>query len=219
MKNRVCIITGGCLSRQFLTEFLKKEKFQKVMAVDNGLKWCDELNIVPDYIVGDFDTVNKKLLRKYEKNEKIQIERLNPHKDDSDTEHALWHVISCQPDEIVLLGGLGNRMDHAIANIYSLQIPLQYHIPAYLVDEKNRISLIKRDKVLRKQEQYGKYFSIMPFSDEVRGVTITGAAYPVEEKDFTRDDSFSLGVSNEIVGEEAHISIREGMLLLLETKD
>ncbi len=219
MKNRVCIITGGCLSRQFLSEFLRKEKFQKVMAVDNGLKWCDELNITPDYIVGDFDTVSGKLLRKYENNKNIQIERLNPQKDDSDTEHALWHVISCQPDEIVLLGGMGSRMDHTIANIYSLQIPLQYHIPAYLIDENNRISIIKRDKVLKKQEQYGKYFSIMPFSDGVRGVTITGAAYPVEEKDFTKDDSFSLGISNEIVDQEVHISIREGLLLLLETKD
>lgn len=219
MKNRICIITGGCLSKEFLSEYLKKEEFSKVMAVDNGLKWCHELGIIPDYIVGDFDTVSEEILKKYENEPKVQIERLNPHKDDSDTEHAMWQVISCQPDEIILLGGLGNRMDHALANIYSLQIPLQYHIPAYLIDEKNRISIIKRDKVIKRKEQYGKYFSLIPFSDEVHGVSVSGAVYSVENKDFTREDQYSLGISNEISEEEVHISIKDGMLILLETKD
>ncbi len=217
--NRLCIISGGSIDLEFVRKYLKQEKFQTIIAVDNGLKWCDELGVVPDEIVGDFDTVCADLVQRYEKNENIKIERLNPIKDDSDTEHAMWHAVTYEPDEVVILGATGTRLDHVMANVSALQILLSYHIPAYILDKNNRIRLVQRELVIKKEEQYGQYVSLIPFTDVVKGVTVEGVAYPLEEKNFSKDECYSLGVSNKITESQMHVFIRHGIMMVLETKD
>ena len=62
---RCLILTGGKLSLAFAGSFLKKSKYEKVIAVDGGLEAAKELGIIPDVIVGDFDTVRPEILSYY----------------------------------------------------------------------------------------------------------------------------------------------------------
>lgn len=86
---RCLILTGGKLSLAFAGSFLKEHKFEKVVAVDGGLEAAKELDIIPDVIVGDFDTVHPEILAYYRKMEHIVWEVHQPEKDDTDTELAI----------------------------------------------------------------------------------------------------------------------------------
>ena len=77
--------------------------------------------------------------------------------------------------------------------------------------------MIDSPLVLQKKDQYGKYVSLLPYSDQVRGVTLTGFKYPLT--DYTMGGFNSLGISNEITEEEAVISFMDGQLLVIESRD
>ena len=86
-----------------------------------------------------------------------------------------------------------------------------------MVDANNRIRMVCQGITIAKEEQYGKYVSLLPFTPQVKGLTLTGFQYPLE--DYTLECYHSLGVSNEITAEKAQISFREGVLVVVEAKD
>ena len=77
--------------------------------------------------------------------------------------------------------------------------------------------MINQPLTIRKEEQYGKYVSLIPFSEKVCGVTLRGLKYPLT--DYTMGGFNSLGISNEIVSDEATISFSSGELIVIESKD
>ena len=119
--------------------------------------------------------------------------------------------------EFHILGGTGTRLDHVLGNIQLLMQPLAKDIPCFLIDSHNRIRLLKERAVLRKSQQFGKYVSLLPLTTEVTGVTLTGLKYPLEDAAFTSDNT--LGVSNEIVEDEAVIDLKNGILIMIESRD
>ena len=121
--------------------------------------------------------------------------------------------------DITVLGATGTRLDHVLGNIQMLYLPLEKGIRCELLDRHNRIRLIRNSHVIRKKEQYGTYFSLIPFTTDVYGVTLKGAKYPLEQYHFTVLGTGSLGVSNEIVKEQVEISMESGILILIESKD
>ena len=142
---------------------------------------------------------------------------LNPEKDDTDTEYAIREAIRRGAMEIVVIGATGTRIDDVLGNISLLGIGLEEQIKISLVDEHNRIRMINQPLTIRKAEQYGKYVSLIPFSEKVSGVTLRGLKYPLT--DYTMGGFNSLGISNEIVSDEASISLSSGQLIVIESKD
>ena len=71
--------------------------------------------------------------------------------------------------------------------------------------------------VIRKEEQFGRYVSFLPFGGDVEGVTLEGFAYPLV--DFYLPYVNSRSVSNEIAEEEAQVSFTKGRLLMIESRD
>ena len=108
-------------------------------------------------------------------------------------------------------------MDHLWANVQTLAIPLKAGVEAMIVDSQNRIRLIKEKTCLKKEESYGKYFSVFPLGETVSGFCIKGAKYPLNNHTLTPYDS--LCVSNQIVDDEVVIDFPEGIVILMETKD
>jgi len=98
-----------------------------------------------------------------------------------------------------------------------LGIGLQEQVQIQLVDVHNRIRMINQSICLTKSEQFGNFVSLLPYSGEVKGVTLKGFKYPLE--DFTMGSFSSLGISNEIVEEKAEILFEEGVLLVIEARD
>lgn len=109
-------------------------------------RFRDELfyrnKLTPDWIIGDFDSASSEALDYFGGQSDISWIRLNPVKDDTDTESAIRKAIALGAEKITLLGATGTRIDHLLGNIELLGIGLQNHIPIQIVDERNRIRMI-----------------------------------------------------------------------------
>lgn len=210
------IITGGTVSLNFLKRNLERNYYEKIICVDRGLKVAEQLGISVDYIVGDFDSVEKDVIDSY-KSKFSQIIELNPIKDATDTQVAIELAIEKGAESIIILGGTGTRLDHMLGSIHILMIALEKGIEACILDEYNKLYLKKHSFELRKEIAYGDYISLIPLTEQVEGVTLVGMKYPLKEA--TLKIGESLGISNEIIDEKAVIQWRKGILIVVETKD
>lgn len=108
-------------------------------------------------------------------------------------------------------------MDHALSNIHILNKTLEAKIPCQIFDNYNKIYLVKNNITLYKDKIYGKYISLIPLTTTVKGLTLTGFKYLL--KNASLSIGKSLGISNEIVEDVAHIELKEGILIVIESKD
>lgn len=230
------IISGGRIDKDFALSFLENKKFEKIIAVDGGLSFLQEIGQMPTDIVGDFDTVEEDVLAAYEHQEGVSIRRFQPEKDDTDSEIAVKLALEYGSTQIDILGASGTRLDHTIGNIRLLGLIHQAcgkmcnesvcdeqlcgePVRAYIYDKNNRIRLVEKECVIRKAETYGKYVSILPFTQRVEGITLRGFKYPLENHTMDILEAPTLGISNEIVGEEGCITAKSGILLVIESSD
>lgn len=213
---KTLIITGGKISADFALTFFENNEYDCVIAADKGLEVLDKLCIKPDYIIGDFDSVANDLINSYSKD---RIIKLNPQKDFTDTEAAVRLAIDKGTDLITIAGATGTRIDHVLANINLLMHPLKAGIPAYIQDENNRIRLIDKNTDFNRKECFGDNISLLPYSDEVTGVTLKGFFYPLNKKTLSRYNELSLGISNKMVTETCTIEIEKGILIVIESSD
>ena len=211
------IVSGGNVSEGFLTYMVKNGGFDVILAADAGMEALYRDHVLPDIIVGDFDSVNPDTLEYFHDKEQIEICMLTPEKNDTDTEHAIREAIRRGAHEIVILGGTGSRIDHVLGNICLLGIGLEEHVDIRMVDEHNRIRMIDSPLKIPKKDQFGKYISLIPFSGRAEGVTLKGFKYPLDN--YTMGGFNSLGISNEIVDDEAEISFTSGQMIVIESKD
>lgn len=212
---KTLIITGGKINKNFAKKYLKSNKYDIIIAVDKGLETIDYLKLQPQYVLGDFDSVNTKILEKYKK-QNIKIIKLNPEKDLTDTHSAIDLALKLKSTEITILGAIGTRLDHTMANIHILKQALDKNIKAKIVNEKNEIELINKEIIIKKDDNY-KYVSIIPLTTNVTGITIEGMKYIIN--DYTLSIGDSLGVSNKQIDKEAKISIKTGILVVIKSKD
>lgn len=214
------VISGGSLDREFACSYIREYSFGCTIAADRGMEFFYEQKLIPDYIVGDFDSANLEVLQYYRnlpEGHRPDIRRFQPEKDETDTELAIRTAIRAGCDVIHLLGATGSRVDHMLGNLHMLGAAMERGAECRMVDKNNRIRMVCHGITLKRGEQYGKYVSLFPFTPQVRGLTLRGFKYPLT--DSTLECYHSLGVSNEIVAEEAEISFREGVLLIAEAKD
>ena len=211
------IISGGEIQDSFVLDLVKTGGYEVIMAADAGMEALYRIKIQPDIIVGDFDSVDADILEYYRQQEQIDICALNPEKDDTDTEFAIREAIRRGADEITVIGGTGTRLDHVLGNIMLLGIGLENGVDIQLLDPNNRIRMIDKPLTIDKKEQYGKYVSLIPYSEQVSNVTLKGFKYSLDN--YTMGGFNSLGVSNEIVEPEASIDLSAGQLLVVESRD
>ena len=210
------ILAGGSMSLPFLEEQLKSYPDHVVIAADRGLESCEALGITPDFVIGDFDSLDPKVKERFVAGQE-RVTELNPIKDDTDTEAALHLAFEKTAGDIFILGGTGTRLDHVLGNISILAQGLCHGRRVLLLDEYNRIRLADAPFSIKKSEQYGKYVSLLPLTTEVSGLTLEGMAYPLHK--YTLRSDTSIGISNEILDEEARISFEQGILIVVESRD
>ena len=209
------IVTGGKINKNFFKNHLKTNKYDIIIAVDKGLESIDELGIKPTYIVGDFDSINSEILKKYI-NSNIEIQKLIPQKDFTDTESALELAKKIGSKSINIIGGIGTRIDHTIANIHILKSALKNDIDIKIINENNEIKLIDKNTEVIKDNKY-KYISLIPLTTEVTGLTLKGFKYELDN--YTLKIGTSLGVSNEQIEDTATIELESGILILIKSRD
>lgn len=237
------IVSGGDIQSDFALYFLKKniEKAGRenirLIAADRGLEFFLDYLILPDVVIGDFDSLSedgKNFLEmqnedipyggmlewKLQKGEGkvVEVVRLRPEKDDSDTQSAMNYAIQNGAKEIVILGVTGNRVDHLMANFGLLILAQKQGAEVALADRYNYMKLIPSGTILKKAEQFGKYVSFFPLRGDVTGLTLEGFKYPLDKYHLTTADS-GLTVSNEISEEYAKVTYESGTLLMIMSRD
>ncbi len=217
MSKKIVIVSGGELEENHALSVLNEEDSCYVIGVDRGMEFLYGHNIMPNYIVGDFDSVRPEIAEYYRKETSVPIREFNPVKDASDTEIAIRLAVTLGCKEMVILGATGGRLDHLWANVQCLAIPFKNGIDARILDNQNSIRLIGGRTVLKKGETYGPYFSVFPLGEEIFRFNIKGAKYPLKNHVLTSYDS--LCVSNQIEADEVVIDFAGGIVILMETRD
>lgn len=216
MDNNILIITGGYIDEGFLKTLVVEEEYLAIIVADLGLVAADNLKLRIDYILGDFDSVHPKLLSKYKESTTI-VKTFPSKKDKTDTELALELALEKNPTKIDIVGATGTRMDHTMANIDILAMAMDKNVDASIIDRNNRIYIKNNSFRIKKEKQYGDYISLLPYTHEIKELTLKGFKYPLDSVTLTRGKS--LGISNEIVGDEGIIEFDQGVLVVFETKD
>lgn len=211
------VVSGGNIDDAFVNRMLEQEKPEAVIAADKGMSFFYRNQKMPDVIIGDFDSVDHESLQYFKEQRGVQMLKLNPVKDDTDTEAAIRYALEHGAAQITLLGATGSRLDHVLGNIELLGIGLQAGVPIVMADANNRIRMIDHGIVLKKEAQHGTYVSLIPYTEKVEHLTLRGFKYPLADAVLT--GFCSLGVSNEIVDAEAEIIFDGGILLVIESRD
>lgn len=214
---RALIIAGGTVDDRFACETIKNGGYEIILAADAGMDFLYRHHLTPDIIVGDMDSADSEVVSFFQQQEQVEFCVLSPQKDDTDTEYAVRDLIHRGATEITILGGTGTRLDHVLSNIGLLEIGLKENVFMELMDTHNRIQMTNHSLTIRKKNQFGKYVSLIPYTQKVEGVTLEGFLYPLT--DYTMERGNSLGISNEIIGQEAQVTVTDGILLVVESRD
>jgi thiamine pyrophosphokinase len=212
-QQRILIYSGGALGAWALDDIQPGDVY---IGADRGALFLVQQGIKPDISMGDFDSVDETELEFIHRNSKQLLSCDPVMKDLSDTEMAFSWALDQNPEEIILYGALGTRFDHSLANIHLLIKALHRQTNCTIVDPHNRVRLINQSVRLERTDHFS-YVSLLPFTSQVTGITLQGFQYPLYEATLTIGQS--LGVSNRIVEPFGQIEIKQGMLLVIESRD
>ncbi len=210
MADKKCIVIGA---GDLTVGQVSVREEDLVIAVDGGINYCGVLEIEPDILIGDFDSVNETqreaiLQMKEEAPERVVV--LKPEKDDTDMLAALRLGLGKCYDYFLIYGGCGGRMGHTLANIQCLLYLKNHGAVGYLMDGSGMVFVMKNEEVKLRDNLEG-YFSLFCLGKEAKGVNIRGMKY--ELTDYVMTNDFPIGVSNEFIGKEATISVKDGELV------
>lgn len=212
------IVTGGPIDLVFAQNFIMGRTFDCIIAVDRGLNAVSKLELIPDAIVGDFDSADESVLKEF-KSRLLDTtwEIHKPEKDETDTELAINTAIRLGCTKLILLGATGGRLDHFLGNLHLLYASYKKGVEAAIVDERNWITVTDKEHVFEADKIFGTYISFLPLSEEVKGITLTGFKYPLHKKDITIGTS--LCISNELTGVAGKLEFDSGILICVESHD
>ncbi|MBQ8655254.1 MAG: thiamine diphosphokinase [Clostridia bacterium] len=204
-----CIIIAP-LYRGEEPDWLCREDGDLLICADGGYAAARRCGLEPDLVVGDFDSMPE--------GHQVQGEvlRLPVHKDDTDMAVCFREGRKRGYRSFRIAGALGGRMDHTLANLQCLYDCALRGEEAWLCDRHNRLTvLLPGEYVISRIPE--RKLSLLAWTQEVRGVTLRGTEW--ELTDHTLSSRYPLGVSNEIRGEQAHLSFTEGALVLIHAQD
>lgn len=186
-----------------------------VIAADNGLTYLTRLGIVPDYCIGDYDSLQgegREALCELQEARPDIVMTLPVEKDDTDTMAAAREGLRRGYRVFYLYGALGGaRLDHTLANIQTLAFLKEHGARAYIMDASCMLFVIRNEEKRFGRGFHGD-FSMFSMDREIHGVTIRGMKYNIEDATIT--NHFPIGVSNHIEGnEEAVVRVEDGMAL------
>ena len=210
---KVIIISGGNPpSQELLTKEITEDAF--LIAADSGANCLYDYNIKPDLLVGDFDSIDKEAFDYFKKSNCI-IDIYPTEKDFTDTEIAVKKALSMKPNEIVFLGCTGSRVDHLLGNIGMLKICIENGVNACIKDENNNIRLTNTSTSLN--GTVGQIFSVQSYGDEIIGLTIEGAKYPLNNYNLKIGQSIT--ISNEFASPKVELKFKSGTLMIILSSD
>lgn len=203
-----CVIVGGAdiIDYANIKKYLKADDF--AVFCDCGLRHSEGLGLAPSLIVGDFDS---------SQNPNLEVETivLPVEKDDTDTVFAVKEAINRGFTDFLILGTVGQRLDHTLGNVSILKMLYDKGFSALMVDDYCEMVAVGEKPQLI-DDSY-PYFSLLNVFGKTTGITIKNAKYPLVDAEISCD--YQYGVSNEVIkGKTAEVSVGDGVLLLVKVR-
>lgn len=210
MSQAIIVANGNISSKLKLP--ISHEDF--LVGVDAGALYFINNYYYCDLAIGDFDSVTKKQLEKIKKKVK-EVKVYCPDKDFTDTELALKEVIKRGYKNIIIIGAIGTRFDHSLANIFLLEKYISKRVKIKIIDEHNEIETVKNDNKVRQKRDF-PYVSFISLSSS-SVLSLSGFKYPIFQKDIKKGET--IGISNELINNKAYIKVHKGKVLMIRSRD
>lgn len=204
MKSKVCHLVGAGDFFGLNTEISPEDT---VIAVDGGYRALEREGIVPDYIVGDFDSLGV-----VPDGENVTV--LPSVKDVTDMFTAINLGMEKGCVWFHIYGGTGGRLDHTLANFQLLRFFAEKGVTLMIYGDGFVLTAVRNGGITLFGEK-GRFVSVFSLTDTSEGVTLRNLKYELEN--YTLTSSFPLGVSNEFTDKAAEISVENGVLAVYYT--
>jgi thiamine pyrophosphokinase len=186
-----------------------------IIAADGGARHCLRLGIRPEVVIGDFDSLTDEEIAALEA-WGCELRRHPADKDETDLELALNLALEYAAHQVTFYGLLGGRWDMSFANLLLLAAPKYAGIRFRVWSGNTEVHLLRGGETLSIQGQPGNTISVIPLTATVNGLTYEGLQWPLVAA--TLPFGTPRGVSNEMIGTEAQISLEKGTLLIFKIK-
>jgi thiamine pyrophosphokinase len=211
--NAVILGNGSYTDYEFYKNYLATYPADIIICADGGIKTALKLGILPNVLLGDFDSVTKAEIAGFK--DKIKIIPFEKRKDYTDVHLCMKYAIENNHRQITLFGVLGTRADHSLVNVYLLKYALDNQANAKIVNEFNEIFLL--NNFIRLNGVKNKTISVLPYTDKIEGICLKGMSYPLVNATMTKENPY--GVSNYAVEDTVEINISGGTAIIVITQD
>ena len=203
---KAILLANGSAPKKSLINKLKLIGYNKLICADGGANTAYKLNLIPDFIIGDLDSISDAVLNFY--NEKIKIQKIK-RQNDTDVEKALKYLIGKKFERVILLGGTGNRLDHTFCN---LGIVLKYFdkIDVDLIHENSLLTAFNGK--IKFEAEIGETISVYGFDNKTKFVS-DGLKYPLKNISLKFGERES--TSNEVAKKTVSINCKGGKAFLI----
>ncbi len=184
-----------------------------IIAADGGTRHALALGLIPNVIIGDLDSVTREEKQKLHEAD-TQIILFPRDKNETDLELAIQHAVDMNPDQIIIVGALGGRLDQTLGNL-ALLSNVQRSTCNVSLDDGVEETFFCRDQA-QVQGRSGDVVSLIPWGAPVEGVRTEGLRWPLSDETLYPDKT--RGISNELMGETATVQIRSGLLLIVHRR-
>lgn len=212
MSSAVIFANGTIADYERVRSAISEEVDPLIIAADGGMQHCSALQLAPDLVIGDLDSLDGKTRVDLEERG-VQIRNFPRDKDQTDLELALQFAIRRYPDQILLFGLLGGRLDQTIANLLLLARPEWGSTQLITIDGPDKAYVLRGGETLQLTGETGEIVSLISLTPQVSGVTTQGLRWPLDEAELHFGST--LGVSNEFEASSATIAFKEGVLLIV----
>ncbi|MGM0438709.1 MAG: thiamine diphosphokinase [Bacillota bacterium] len=214
MKNAIIALNGELDTEEKEYKKMFKNIKGSYIAADGGALLMQKLDIKPDLIIGDLDSLTESDISEFEE-KKIKLKKYPSDKNETDGELAVNYCIENNFDKIIITFALGGRCDQQLANIFLLEYAQKHGVTAIIKEGAKEIGLVNKEKIIKNKVDWG--LSLIPIDSLVEDVNVSGCKYNLDSFDLQR--SKSRGISNLITDKEVLISHGRGNLLYILNKN
>jgi thiamine pyrophosphokinase len=210
--NRAVLFVNGDVKNYTLVQkILLPDDF--IIAVDGGLRHVNALHLTPDLLMGDLDSVSEEEVADL-RVLGVQVEQYPREKNETDLELALSWAVDKGFRIIRIVAGLGGRLDQTLGNLCLLMLPRLATCDLRMEDGMEEVFMIRKEWTVTGEA--GDTISLLPLNEPASGVLTDGLYYPLKQE--TLLPEHTRGISNTMLGKQAHINLDAGTLLCIHTR-
>lgn len=211
---KICIILNGEVKDYQAINGIIKNNYDYIICADGGSNHAYNMGIIPDYIIGDLDSVDYKV-KQYFKGCNVIFEKFPAKKNETDTELCIYLAKKLGATNIDFIGALGGRVDHMIANICLLHSVRNMNIVPRIISENEEIYIAIDEEVSIKGNPKDT-LSVIPLGGDAKGVTLNGLEYPLDN--YNMKFGLPLGISNVMLEDKCYVKVDKGSLIIFRSK-